>query len=303
MAAGLRFGVILLPKKNIVRNPQNAMESSLVLVHEESGTRWAFCDEFDPPQVLESRDKVYVAMSRGMRGLYASESVGAGAVLLTVDALGYQFFPGRCKKCGNLTCTTSTDARSMALEGPLRRYAHAIADDELRHVGAGLFDFSFVNHSCVPNVWPRFLLRKCEKPRLEYVAIRKIRKGEELLQEYVDCAGLEAPRGFVCSCPRCFGGRDEALFKGLHVAREAAEAAIQARDFFAAAHALQTIRIEDYYPGTHPQVGLHHLRLGKIYRGPLNDPDRARHHLQIAARFLVISHGSERAARLLDDHT
>ena len=47
-----------------------------------------------------------------------------------------------------------------AVLGVLARNAHSVCDDEPREVGVALFGraVTAANHSCAPNVWPRFVL-------------------------------------------------------------------------------------------------------------------------------------------------
>lgn len=201
-----------------------------------------------------------------------------------------------------------------ALEGhtvlhKLQRNAHSISDSELREAGIGLFErtATAANHSCVPNVWPRFVLQRGRSPRLQYIALTSISAGEELRHEYIDCAGLNRRHklrrfyDFTCSCYRCFAdGADdipESDRRTLIDARQAAEDAIEARDFLAAAHALSTISTHTLllaYGNYHPQIGLYHLRLAKLLLA-INEPGQATPHLHRACAALRVSHGPHSA--------
>lgn len=169
----------------------------------------------------------------------------------------------------------------------LRRNGHAICDDELREVGIGLFErtATAANHSCRPNIWARFRLRRCSPPVLEYVVVRAVSAGDELRHEYGDDL---ASYGFRCDCGSCDADRVAAA------ARRAADDAIRARDFFAAAAALSDNA--PVAPPAHPLVGLHHLKLAKLLLA-INEPHDAKRHLAIAIPSLRVSHGP--ASRLV----
>ncbi|KAJ6631537.1 hypothetical protein B0H10DRAFT_1772746, partial [Mycena sp. CBHHK59/15] len=80
-------------------------------------------------------------------------------------------------------------------------------EGELSQYSATCKDISRLNHSCSPNVQPRWDL-----PSLSYqlYAVRDISEGEELTFQYTDVRpparyrqkDLE-PYGFVCACPAC----------------------------------------------------------------------------------------------------
>ncbi|KAJ7069695.1 hypothetical protein C8F01DRAFT_1217270 [Mycena amicta] len=78
--------------------------------------------------------------------------------------------------------------------------------------GHGVFPLAsrYFNHSCLPNAAVKYVLAKCELPRMEVVALRDISEGEEICLPYLDPALLQSRRqifqltyGFDCRCDSC----------------------------------------------------------------------------------------------------
>ena len=192
----------------------------------------------------------------------------------------------------------------------LKHYGHALADDELRVLGLGLFPrvATAANHSCRPNVWPRFTVTRGKKPLLNYVATQTIKPLDEIFHEYVDQALTTTDRkkklkegyAFLCACDKCFGNnlQEDQTF---HRARDAAESAIEGRDFPSAAKALDDASkgFEELYHGAHPHKALHYLKLAKIQMAINEDPQRIRANLQIAIARLAVTHGPQARLTLL----
>lgn len=294
--------------------------------------------------VAKTRDTEVVKGQLGVEGvgLVARRAMMPGEVALTVEAIAYEIFAPadlaarsapivlRCRRCGletadgccggpapddaspsrrlaaKLTASDLSDLEGRTLLEKLARNVHSIADDELREVGIGLFrrPATAANHSCVPNVYPRFSLVRDRAPRLEYVVLRDIRRGDELRHEYVDAAGVDRRQrlrrgyGFTCACSRCFADEADDVPRGerlrLDEARRATEDAIEGRDFFAAAVALahidRDVLLKVYGSACHPQLGLYHLRRAKCLLA-INEPEEAMPHLHHALGALRLSHG------------
>jgi len=215
----------------------------------------------------------------------------------------------------------SSESLAEASLRKLQRYGHALTDDELRVIGIGLFpaEATAANHSCSPNVWPRFAFRSGAAPTMEYVAtVATIRKGDELCHEYVDQAlpakerreSLLKDYGFLCACSeRCFAcvhfPSDESRTHAFLTARDAAEDAIQGRDMHAASKALSAMSegLEAAYHGDyHPLKALHYLRLAKVQFSlnekalPLLD------NLKVALARLPKTHGPDSPLIKIADH-
>ena len=202
--------------------------------------------------------------------------------------------------------------RALGRQGPvekimrkLKHYGHAITDDELRVIGIGLWptEMTAANHSCEPNVWPRYSFAEHKRPTLSYVALTKIAPGAELCHEYCDSAlpphirrrQLRDDYGFLCACSRCFGSKETKLHRDFHRARNAADDAIDARDFQSAAKALSAAStgIDTLYVGHHPHKSLHYLKLAKLQIAVNHEPLDILENLKLAISRLPITHGSD----------
>ncbi len=105
------------------------------------------------------------------------------------------------------------------LLGPISRlYASfrsnnfAILNTLFQSLGAGVYPHAaLLNHSCCPNTLLTYIIRPGKAPILRCIALKDMRRGEELTHCYVDATQSTAMRlkslhidyGFKCTCQRC----------------------------------------------------------------------------------------------------
>ena len=123
----------------------------------------------------------------------------------------------------------------------LQRNAHSVCDDELREVGVALYPraVTAANHSCRPNIWPRFRFTVSKAPVLEYAVLSSVDANKELTHEYADLLdehrreSLRKNYGFVCACDECaFASKArEAARTQLRTKRDAMEAHLKKEEW------------------------------------------------------------------------
>jgi len=111
-----------------------------------------------------------------------------------------------------MSIVTEWTAKSLDVEQCLRNFQannFSIVDELYNTIGQGIYPHAAIlNHSCDPTCILRFV-----NSDLEIVALRDIKKGEELTHSYTDLAQDTATRqrhfrelhGFLCCCRRCQG--------------------------------------------------------------------------------------------------
>ena len=185
----------------------------------------------------------------------------------------------------------------------LQRNAHSVCDDELREVGVALYprEVTAANHSCRPNIWPRFRFTVSKAPVLEYAVLSSVEANKELTHEYADL--LDADRreslrknyGFVCACDECaFASKArEAARTELRRKRDAMEAHLKREDWEKAADLAEDVaRLEGFWAPGHPYTALHRLRCAKL-QNLVGNETAAQVHIMLALVRLVVSHGKE----------
>jgi len=185
----------------------------------------------------------------------------------------------------------------------LQRNAHSVCDDELREVGVALYPraVTAANHSCRPNVWPRFRFTVSKAPVLEYAVLSSVEANKELTHEYADLLdehrreSLRKNYGFVCACDECaFASKArEAARSQLRTKRDAMEAHLKREDWEKAADLAEDVaRLEGFWAPGHPYTALHRLRCAKL-QNLVGNETAAQVHIMLALVRLVVSHGKE----------
>lgn len=123
-----------------------------------------------------------------------SKIAGKGAYAL-------QNIPAR-KKIGDLGGVIITMKEAMKLIKNLKVINLVELDNDLAlNASANPNDMRFINHSCDPNTYLRVM-----KNRVEFYALKKIKKGQELSCDYGEthhegtlpcCCGAKSCRGFI----------------------------------------------------------------------------------------------------------
>jgi hypothetical protein len=114
-----------------------------------------------------------------------------------------------------MRCAAPSGQETSALAELIARFRSnnfAISGPLLVPLADAVFPFAaMLNHSCAPNVVPRYECEQGSAPVMSFITLCDIKAGEELLHSYVDlCQGpraraaqLKRNYGFACKCTRC----------------------------------------------------------------------------------------------------